>query len=140
MRLDRADEWAEILKGFDSRLHELERQRGGVPQASEAITFAAGWRNYGGSYVSARVTRVGSLCVMNGLAYREGAAVSGTFITVGTVPAEFRPVGTVGVTNSTSADPTRLEVTAAGVIQLVNFAGTLPNNGFTFVHGAWALP
>ena len=56
------------------------------------ITFTSNWKSYGGSFATCEVRRIGSVVYMKGLA--SNTASAGTGSVIGTIPAQFRPLGT----------------------------------------------
>lgn len=110
-----------------------------MPQTAVAVSFAANWADYGGGYAPCSVSRSGNLVVMTGLAKRSVSTY--TTGTVATVPAGYRPDGTVVFavqSNNAANSVIRLDVLASGVVQA---GGTvsITSDGFISFAVSWLI-
>lgn len=100
-----------------------------IDTAQSALSFGSGWANIGGIWATAAYRKIGSRVYLRGGVVLTGtvSATLGTLSTIGTLPSGYRPVAQVGFPNA-DATKVRVEVTAAGVVQIENgSAGVLTN-------------
>lgn len=82
--------------------------------AWNGLSFGSGWANYGGSYQTGQVKKVGDLVLLRGLVYR----FTGSVTTIATLPAGFRPPAQVLFIVDASGSRGRIDIDASGNIIL----------------------
>ena len=78
----------------------------------DGLSFGSGWANYGGSYQTGQVKKVGDLVFLRGLVYR----FTGTSVSIATLPVGYRPPAQclIGVLTNTGIG--RIDIQADGQI------------------------
>lgn len=100
-----------------------------------ALSFGAGWSNYGGGHEAATYSRIGRLVALQGLVTKAGAPVGGDVI--GTLPTGFRPSGQLVFVVEATGLHGRVDVNSSGSIiwQAGGTVGTTYTSlsGITFI-------
>lgn len=87
------------------------------------LSFGTGWGNYGGGYQACQYMRFGNIVFLRGLALLS----SGTGANIGNLPSGYRPTSGQIIkasASSASAGVSRIDITAAGAINVVGGATT----------------
>lgn len=107
---------------------------GGLTQTTTACTYASGYAAYSSSYAPLSVVRTGDLVTLEGglVSVPASSYAGGTYYTVATIPAGYRPSGTHRVSTlalytSSGIVTCQCRISTSGALEFAPGAGSSPS-------------